>query len=242
MRISKNRRGRKFMNFYRSAYGIRAPFRVLLDGTALQTAANLAVDLKTELPKVLGGPVNLFVTRAVVAELRTLGKEFKLATSMAKRMDKLSGGTSQAGGARASVLECVGAAGARLCVLTEDAKLQELLVQRRGVPVMRFTRQGAIKLEAPAERSASSAPPAPAGAPSAGAVRPKAEGDAPEDAAGQPPLRKKRRHKEPNPLSRKKKQKKAPQPPASGPHSGQSEGGAGRRKRRRRSGGGESAD
>ena len=153
MRISKNRRGRKFMTFYRCTYGIRAPFSVLLDGTALQTAANLSIDLKTELPKLLGGPTRMFVTRAVVAELRALGKDFKIATSMAKRLPKLSGGTSQAAAASDSVLECVSNADVKVCVLTEDPKLRKELAGRRGVPVIRYSRQGILTIEPPVERS-----------------------------------------------------------------------------------------
>ena len=103
MRISKNRRDRKLLGFYRAVYGIRPPFTVVVDGTALQTSVNLQLDLKTELPKLLGGNVRLFVTPAVVAELRALGKEVKVATSMAKRLPKLRVGTSQAGAARDSV-------------------------------------------------------------------------------------------------------------------------------------------
>jgi len=69
-----------------------------------QAAANLGLDLREELPKVLGGRAEVVVTRAVVAELRSLGKEFKSATATAKRLPKLdSTGSGQAGAASASV-------------------------------------------------------------------------------------------------------------------------------------------
>ena len=38
MRISKQRRARKHMNFYRSVYGFKPPYKVVVDGTALQVA------------------------------------------------------------------------------------------------------------------------------------------------------------------------------------------------------------
>ena len=41
-----------------------------------QAAANLGLDLREELPKVLRGRAEVVVTRAVVAELRSLGKEW----------------------------------------------------------------------------------------------------------------------------------------------------------------------
>jgi U3 small nucleolar RNA-associated protein 23 len=99
MRIGKKSRARRALAFYRCAYGIKQPFRVVVDGTALQAAANLKVDLREELPKLLGGQVEVMVTRAVVAELRQLGKEFKSATAMAKRLPKLDATTSSQPGA-----------------------------------------------------------------------------------------------------------------------------------------------
>lgn len=99
MRIGKKSRARRALAFYRCAYGIKQPFRVVVDGTALQAAANMKVDLREELPKILGGQVEVMVTRAVVAELRQLGKEFKSATAMAKRLPKLDATTSSQPGA-----------------------------------------------------------------------------------------------------------------------------------------------
>jgi len=104
MRIGKKSRARRALGFYRCAYGIKEPFRVVVDGTALQAAANLNIDLREELPKMLGGRAEVMVTRAVVAELRQLGKEFKAATAMAKRLAKLDAtSSSQPGAASESV-------------------------------------------------------------------------------------------------------------------------------------------
>ena len=103
MKIKNKSHARKHLNFYRSAYGIKAPYRVLVDGTSLQTSANLEINVINELPKLLSGRTQILVTRSVVSELRALGKEFKAATSMAKRLPKLEGGTSAASSAAISV-------------------------------------------------------------------------------------------------------------------------------------------
>eukprot|EP00965_Chrysotila_dentata_P231127 6198169-Pleurochrysis_carterae.AAC.2 len=66
-------------------------------------AATLQLSPQIQLAKLLGSSARLFVTRAVVAELRALGKEYKAATAAAKRLPKLDGGSSQAGAAADSV-------------------------------------------------------------------------------------------------------------------------------------------
>ena len=48
MRLKKVRNARRRLAFYRATYGIKAPFRVLVDGTALQTSINLNINLKDE--------------------------------------------------------------------------------------------------------------------------------------------------------------------------------------------------
>eukprot|EP00966_Prymnesium_polylepis_P283137 6542265-Prymnesium_polylepis.1 len=64
MRLKKVRNARRRLAFYRATYGIKAPFRVLVDGTAVQTSINLNVNLKDELPKMLGGGAQMLVPKA----------------------------------------------------------------------------------------------------------------------------------------------------------------------------------
>ncbi|EOD28194.1 hypothetical protein EMIHUDRAFT_234944 [Emiliania huxleyi CCMP1516] len=204
MRIGKKSRARRTLGFYRSAFGIKQPYRVL-------AAANLGLDLRVELPKVLGGRAEVVVTRAVVAELRSLGKEFKSATATAKRLPKLdSTGSGQAGAASASVLSAVENGNARrLCVLTEDAALQQRLAALSGVPLLRFARQ-VIVLEPPQRDERAAAEGAAEELARANDRRAALAPDAPDAAP-----KKRKRLREPNPLSCKKK-KPAPAPTSSG--------------------------
>jgi len=210
MKIKAKSHTRKHLNFYRSAYGIKAPYRVLVDGTSLQTSANLDIDLVQELPKLLSGRMQLVVTRAVVSELRSLGKEFKAATSAAKRLPKLDGGTSQASSAASSVIDAVCDGNPqRLCVFSEDAELQNQLKALPGVPLIRFARQRLV-LVPPSERSKAG--------PREGATEPLEAPPAPGTAIPQDhssvPVGKKRGRKAPNPLSCLKKRKTTSQPEA----------------------------
>lgn len=52
MRLKKLRNARRRLAFYRATYGIKPPFTVLVDGTALQTSLNLNVSLKEEVRSI----------------------------------------------------------------------------------------------------------------------------------------------------------------------------------------------
>ena len=214
MRLAKARKSRKHLNFYRAAHGFRPPFTVLVDGTALQTALNVGLWLQDELPKLLGGRVEIVVTRAVVAELRALGKEFAAAAAAAQKLKYLA--SDGEGSALESVLALVQNGNPQhLFVLTEDKKMQQRVASIAGVPLMRFARDR-LMLEAPCRAegaAAASTEPVPKaargkeGARAVVAASTVAEGKrAP--GAQQPPAGKKL--KAPNPLSCKKKKKQEP--------------------------------
>ena len=105
MRLQKARKSRKHLNFYRAAHGFRPPFTVLVDGTALQTARNVDFWLQTELPKLLGGRCEIVVTRAVVAELRALGKDFAAAAAQAQKLQYLASDNSDSALESAALLK-----------------------------------------------------------------------------------------------------------------------------------------
>ena len=245
MRLAKARKSRKHLNFYRATHGFRPPFTVLIDGTALQTALNLGIVLKDELAKLLGGRAEVVVSRAVVAELRALGKDFAGAAAAAQKLKYIA--SEGAGTAFDSVLALVrGGNPQKLCVLTEDPQLQRRVGGLMGVPLLRFARDR-LMLEAPCRAEGTAAhlsapkPPQKAGRSSEDGPRaPAAEEVAPEQrkrAADPPPQPRKKRRKEPNPLSVKKKKKKlqAGAPPDA-QQAAAAEPGAGRRRRKRKRG------
>ena len=80
-----NRASRKLMGFYRSAYDFRPPFTVVLDAGVIAAAQTRGIELKTEIPKLLGGRARLVVTRYTVKELRKRGKEAKPCVAITTR-------------------------------------------------------------------------------------------------------------------------------------------------------------
>ena len=242
MRLAKARKSRKHLNFYRAAHGFRPPFTVLVDGTALQTALNVEVWLQDELPKLLGGRCEIVVTRAVVAELRALGKDFAAAAAQAQKLQYLASENSDS--ALESVLALVQNGNPQhLFVLTEDKKMQLRVASIPGVPLLRFARDR-LMLEAPC-RGEAEPKPVPRSAPKAGKggegarAAPAPEGQRAPGKPGvqQPPARKKL--KGVNPLSCKKK-KKREEPTAAAQKAGD-EASSRKRKRRKRTAGDDGA-
>jgi len=116
--------------------------------------------------------------------------------------------------------------------MTEDANLQGQVSRMPGVPLLRFSRQCLI-LEPPSRDSKDTAVLTAEELAHVGrAAKPKGAEEA--DGA-QPPAKKRKFQKEPNPLSIKKKKKAAPPPRPPKPAEA-SEEGEGKRRRRRRSG------
>ncbi|KAG2289384.1 hypothetical protein Bca52824_048988 [Brassica carinata] len=77
MRVKRQKKNRRTVRFFTVCFGFRQPFKVLCDGTFVHhlvskeiTPADAAVS------ELLGGPVKLFTTRCVLAELQKLGKDY----------------------------------------------------------------------------------------------------------------------------------------------------------------------
>jgi len=208
MRLKRAKRARKIISFFRSAHGFKPPFDVLLDGTAIQASINHNVMLAEELPKILGGRCNLLVPRAIVAELHVLGRKFAAAAKIARRLKVVDGDNdkSSTSSASSALLDLVADGNARRrFVMTEDPELRDQLAALRVVPLLRFAR-AQIVLELPGGRAQAQVQAAPSAAPTAspeaGAATSANSG------AAESSAKKRKRFKEPNPLSVKKKQRK----------------------------------
>ena len=228
-----NRASRKLMGFYRSAYDFRPPFTVVLDAGVIIAAQMRGIELKTEIPKLLGGRARLVVTRYTVKELRKRGKEAKPCVAFAERLKYVSvEARGAATSAEAAVALVERGNPQKLCVCTEDFELQKQLAKLHGVPIVRLMWHGGREqflVAPPLERKAADPE-----------VAPRVELDAPPPTAAPkaPPLpaRTKPRRKgpkQPNPLSMRKKAKKEGGRRPADASAPASRSGAARRKRRR---------
>ncbi len=74
MKVKRQKRVRKLISFYSTNYGLRAPYKVLVDGTFCKAALKFKVNISEQLSKYVEGEVQLSTTNCVLAECESLGK------------------------------------------------------------------------------------------------------------------------------------------------------------------------
>lgn len=75
MKIKRQKQAKKTISFYKYNFSFREPFQILLDGTFCQAALKNKIQIKEQMPKYLMGEVQLCTTNCVLKELESLGKE-----------------------------------------------------------------------------------------------------------------------------------------------------------------------
>ena len=59
MKVKRYKHCRKYLGFYRNNFNFREPHQVLVDGTFSQLALKNKINIKEQLPKYLGGDVQV---------------------------------------------------------------------------------------------------------------------------------------------------------------------------------------
>lgn len=73
MKVKRIKRANRILTFFKYNYNVVPPFRVLVDGTFCNAALANKINLREQLPKYLGGDVEIVTTKCVIEELKTLG-------------------------------------------------------------------------------------------------------------------------------------------------------------------------
>ncbi|VDM61283.1 unnamed protein product [Angiostrongylus costaricensis] len=73
MKVKRIKRANRILTFFKYNYNFVPPFRVLVDGTFCKAALANKINLREQLPKYLGGDVEIVTTKCVLAELEILG-------------------------------------------------------------------------------------------------------------------------------------------------------------------------
>lgn len=156
MRVKRHKDFRRSLQFYRLAYGVTDPYKVLVDGTFLCQALREKLHVKEQLPKMLGGKnVTPMTTGCVVAELRSLRDQGIGAAIIAKSYYRLKCKHEKPVGAAECILDQIGAENSRkFMVATQDVSLAQALRAIPGVPLIRMNQQVPL-LEEPSYASKS---------------------------------------------------------------------------------------
>jgi U3 small nucleolar RNA-associated protein 23 len=88
MRVKKQKQLRRHVSFYKTCFGFREPFKVLVDGTFVHYSLTQKLGaLQDSISHILGAPAKPLVTRCVVAELKKLGEAYSGTALAARRLD-----------------------------------------------------------------------------------------------------------------------------------------------------------
>ncbi|WMV52280.1 hypothetical protein MTR67_045665 [Solanum verrucosum] len=147
MRVKKQKRHRRAVTFYKACFGFREPFKIFCDGTFVNYVVGNRITPDTALENILGATVKLFVTRCVLAELKSLGKSEAL--NAAKNLCTARCGHERRKSAEDCITEVIGENNSEhFFVATQDADLRRSLQKIPGVPVI-FALRNALFLEQP---------------------------------------------------------------------------------------------
>lgn len=161
MRLLRNKRNRKTLEFFRLAFGARPPYKVLVDGNFIAQAVSMQQDAAFErlIQQLLGDTTFLHVTDCVVAELVALGAPAARALAAARTLStircrhKHDHKVGMDPGACITAL--VGATNAlHYLVATQDVALRAAMRAVPGTPVLLYSKNVLI-LEPPSAQSRS---------------------------------------------------------------------------------------
>ena len=156
MRHLRAKQGRKTLNYYRIAFGINAPYSVLLDGNFIHAATRFHIDIHARIRKQLGGAAYvLYVPSCVVDELEELGEPVVAALEFARNhCDLLDAPKQDAKETCTEVIkDLIGNDNTRkFFVATQEEELRDHLRDIPGVPLLHIQRT-VLVLETPSSSS-----------------------------------------------------------------------------------------
>lgn len=139
MRVKRAKNHRRILRFFRLAFNLKEPYRVLVDGPFISHALHHKFHVKEQLPKMLSGGATLMVTNCIMAELRSLGDSALGAAIIAKGYYRIKCGHDRPISAARCVCEQIGKDNERsFMVATQDNELAWSVRQVPGVPLIRL--------------------------------------------------------------------------------------------------------
>ncbi|XP_010524485.1 PREDICTED: rRNA-processing protein UTP23 homolog isoform X2 [Tarenaya hassleriana] len=152
MRVTRQKRNRRTVRFYKVSFGFRHPYKVLCDGTFVHhLVVNQITPADTALSSLLGDPVKLFTTRCQLAELKRMGKVYAESLEAAQMLTTATCNHDKPKAADACILEVIGKNNPEhFFVGSQDVELRKKLHQVPGVPLI-FCLRNSLQLEQPSD-------------------------------------------------------------------------------------------
>lgn len=148
MRFKKQKRHRKTVRYYTACFGFREPFKVLCDGTFVHHLVANHLSPENSVANTLGASVQLFTTKCVIEELKSLGSSHVESFRAARKDYKLARCEhEEKESALNCIIEIIGENNPEhFFVATQDIDLRKKCRKVPGVPVI-FGLRNALFLE-----------------------------------------------------------------------------------------------
>uniref|UniRef100_A0A1I7XU04 rRNA-processing protein UTP23 homolog n=1 Tax=Heterorhabditis bacteriophora TaxID=37862 RepID=A0A1I7XU04_HETBA len=87
MKVKRYKRANRILTFFKYNFKFQSPYRVLVDGTFCNAALINKINLREQMPKYLGGEVEIVTTSCVLAELEKIGQPVYGALVICRQFD-----------------------------------------------------------------------------------------------------------------------------------------------------------
>ncbi|CAN6814002.1 unnamed protein product [Brassica oleracea var. botrytis] len=152
MRVKRQKKNRRTVRFFTVCFGFRQPFKVLCDGTFVHHLVSREITpADTVISELLGGPVKLFTTRCVVAELQKLGKDYSESLEAAQMLSTATCEHDEAKPADVCLSEVLGSKNSEHFFLgTQDAVFRKKLQMESIVPLL-YGLNNSLQIDQPSD-------------------------------------------------------------------------------------------
>ncbi|XP_065856919.1 uncharacterized protein [Euphorbia lathyris] len=150
MKLKKQKRHHRAVRFYTTCFGFRQPFKILCDGTFVQhLITNRIAPADKAVSSILSGPVKLFTTRCVLAELKRLGNSYSESLLAARQLMTARCDHEKIKSAEACIVDIIGESNPEhFFVATQDFDMRKKFWEVPGVPLI-YGLRNALLLEPP---------------------------------------------------------------------------------------------
>lgn len=150
MGVKKQKRVRKSVRFYTACFGFREPYKILCDGTFVHHLLLHRIP-HSQLSSLLGAPTKLFLTRCILAELKSLGESYSSSLHSARHLLTARCDHERRKSAAGCIEDVIGENNSEhFFVATQDADLRMKFREKPGIPLI-YGLRNSLFLETPSE-------------------------------------------------------------------------------------------
>lgn len=149
MRVKRVKHCKKHLAFYKTTFGFREPYQILIDMTFCQHALMCKINIKEQISNYIGEGTQLFTTQCIIAEGEMLGPQVHGALHICKQFKLRKCNHTEKVSAQECIESMIGKDNSHhLFVASQDHQLQLNLRKCPGVPIVRI-HYNALVLEKP---------------------------------------------------------------------------------------------